>query len=396
MTQTRVAGAVDGEAEHPQRLGHNQGPPLVDPPPTTSEGAHMSAQTIFRVVNPNKSYTKLSNTLLGDRKLRFETKGFLVSILMLPADWAFHVTWLCNEYGTGKDKAYALVKEAIKRGYCRRVYVRTDGGTVSRVEYHFSDDPADFVKANAPLPDKPEVGKPLPALPDLAVATSGKAGHIQRKDTDKGLTVTKLPPTPRKRRGAREAALETLIEDVRSNPERERVVDHLIAPAIRLRTFSAPDKGFALGQIADSAKGLSDEELAETLRRLTETRRQSVKQVHFEDAIKATKEAALALSKKRHAAQRRNRDPAMAARTDALHERLRNRLGREIFESWFTGLECEGLDGAVLTVSVEIPFKKNWIGSHYRDDLEEQAREEFGSGVGRVDVIVREAGRVAA
>lgn len=227
-----------------------------------------------------------------------------------------------------------------------------------------------------------------PRQPPVSPHTTPNNDHVYHVDT--------LPPTPRKRRGAREVALEGLIQELCSNPEHERVVDHLIAPAIRLRAFSAPNKRFALEQIADSAKGLSNEELADTIRRLTETRRQSVKQAHFEDAIKATKEAALALSKKRHAAQRRNRDPAMAARTVALHERLRNRLGREIFESWFTGLECEGLDGAVLTVSVEIPFKKNWFGSHYRDDLEEQAREEFGSGFGRVDVIVREAGRVAA
>jgi hypothetical protein len=192
----------------------------------------------------------------------------------------------------------------------------------------------------------------------------------------------------------REAALETLIEDVRSNPERERVVDHLIAPAIRLRAFSAPNKRFALGQIADSAKGLSHEELAETLRRLTETRRQSVKQAHFEDAINATKDAALA--KVGRTAERRNADPTMAAHTATLRERLLMRLGRAEFDSWFADFECDHFEKGQLTVSVADQFRRNWVATHYEIELKECAAAQF-TALGRVEVVVRkEAARAAS
>ena len=62
--------------------------------------------------------------------------------------------------------------------------------------------------------------------------------------------------------------MDALIEELRTEPTRQRVVDQLIAPAIRQRSFSAPHKRFTLVAIAESAKGLHDEELGEALRRL--------------------------------------------------------------------------------------------------------------------------------
>jgi hypothetical protein len=185
-----MSKTVDGQQEHPPPLGHNGGPRLVEQaPPDTMDGARISAQTIFRVVNPNKTYTKLSNVLLSDTKIGFECKGFLVSILMLPVDWAFHVNWLRTKYGVGKDKAYDLVNEAIEHKYCRRVHVRRKGGTVARVEYHFSDDPADLKTSHEPLSGKPEVApiEPLPEMPEvdarqppLPAATTSGSDHFRQ------------------------------------------------------------------------------------------------------------------------------------------------------------------------------------------------------------------------
>jgi hypothetical protein len=152
-------------------------------------------QTIFRVVNPNKSYTKISNTLLGDKAIGFEAKGFLASILMLPTDWAFNVAWLQNEYNVSRGKAYALVKKATEAGYCKRVHVRDDAGKVLHVEYHFSDDPADFGQLT-PLPQNQEVDAQLPTSPLPEKSTSGKTAHIQRKQTNKEKIDTNTPPTP--------------------------------------------------------------------------------------------------------------------------------------------------------------------------------------------------------
>jgi hypothetical protein len=97
----------------------------------------------------------------------------------------------------------------------------------------------------------------------------------------------------------------------------------------------------------------------------------------------------------RRAEQRRNANPAnaaVAARTEALRERLQNRLGRELFTSWFAELDCERIEGQVLVVSVPIRFKKSWISSHYAIELRECATAEF-EGVGQVNITVRDDGR---
>jgi hypothetical protein len=143
-------------------------------------------RTIFRVVGPNRAYTKLSNTLLADRSLSLECKGMLVSVLMLPTDWAFTVAWFRQQFGLGRDKAYALIREAAERGYCRKVEHRSSNGSMVGVEYQFSDDPSAFPPSEAlpttpdtaPFPEKAEPVQP-PALPDTAGATSGKSERVQ-------------------------------------------------------------------------------------------------------------------------------------------------------------------------------------------------------------------------
>ena len=238
MSEKRNAGARPS-------LGHNGGPPI-----------EIHARTIFRVVNANKAYTKISNVLLDDKAISFECKGFLVSILKLPLDWKFYVKWVQKEFDVGRDKAYGLVKEATERGYCRRVVVRRKAGQVDRNEYHFADDPAELLTSNQQLlPEKPEAvdqalapekNGPLPGFPEVAAqtatsgpnhfrpeplpveATSGKAARIQRKKQDKGLTSTNSPPPPRRGAGEREKLIGILRED----GHHRFLVDHLIEPLL--------------------------------------------------------------------------------------------------------------------------------------------------------------------
>jgi hypothetical protein len=87
-------------------------------------------------------------------------------------------------------------------------------------------------------------------------------------------------------------------------------------------------------------------------------------------------------------------DPPVAARTEALRERLRRRLGREVSDGWFAELECERIDAAVLTVSVPLRFLKNWIINHFAIELTECATAEF-VGISRVEVVARVEARAA-
>src|SRR2546423_12745257 len=70
---------------------------------------------------------------------------------------------------------------------------------------------------------------------------------------------------------------------------------------------------------------------------------------------------------------------------------LRVRFGEDIYSSWFASMEFENFDGRVVRASVPVKFLKNWIQSHYADDLLQCCAAEF-IGVERVDVTLRQPG----
>jgi chromosomal replication initiator protein len=73
------------------------------------------------------------------------------------------------------------------------------------------------------------------------------------------------------------------------------------------------------------------------------------------------------------------------ARGDRVRAMLRVRFGEDIYSSWFASMEFENFDGRVVRASVPVKFLKNWIQSHYSDDLLQCCAAEF-TGVERVDV----------
>ena len=90
--------------------------------------------------------------------------------------------------------------------------------------------------------------------------------------------------------------------------------------------------------------------------------------------------------------------PRTAGPTDSVDGRgtkvratLRARLGEEVYESWFKALEFDGFDGKTVKVSVPVKFLRNWIQSHYLDELLMCCRVEFKSAE-RVEVVLRQPG----
>lgn len=71
---------------------------------------------------------------------------------------------------------------------------------------------------------------------------------------------------------------------------------------------------------------------------------------------------------------------------------LRARLGDEVFQSWFNTLEFERVDGTTMIASVPVKFLRNWIDSHYLDDLLSCCQTELPE-LEAVDVSVRTHGR---
>ena len=80
---------------------------------------------------------------------------------------------------------------------------------------------------------------------------------------------------------------------------------------------------------------------------------------------------------------------ACNARGDRVRAMLRVRFGEDIYSSWFASMEFEEFDGRVVRASVPVKFLKNWIQSHYSDDLLQCCAAEF-TGVERVDVALRQ------
>src|SRR4029078_10543343 len=80
---------------------------------------------------------------------------------------------------------------------------------------------------------------------------------------------------------------------------------------------------------------------------------------------------------------------ACNVRGDRVRTLLRARLGDDIYSSWFQTMEVEGCDGRVVRASVPVKFLKNWIQSHYADDLLQCCAAEF-TGVERIDVALRQ------
>ncbi len=67
---------------------------------------------------------------------------------------------------------------------------------------------------------------------------------------------------------------------------------------------------------------------------------------------------------------------------------LKTKLGDDVFSSWFGSLEFESYDDTSVQVSVPVKFLRNWIQSHYVDELLACCRKEF-AGIERVDIQLR-------
>jgi len=73
---------------------------------------------------------------------------------------------------------------------------------------------------------------------------------------------------------------------------------------------------------------------------------------------------------------------------------LRARLGEEVYTSWFNALEFDSFVDGTVQVSVPVKFLRNWIQSHYNDDLLACCQAEF-KGAERVEVVLRQPGGAA-
>ncbi|MGD9541958.1 chromosomal replication initiator protein DnaA [Methylocystis sp.] len=80
--------------------------------------------------------------------------------------------------------------------------------------------------------------------------------------------------------------------------------------------------------------------------------------------------------------------PEDRSKWDRVRHRLRTDLGDAVYNSWFTRLELERIDGGAVHLTVPTKFLKSWVQSHYAPRIKARVASEF-SKVERVVIDVR-------
>src|SRR2546423_829598 len=83
-------------------------------------------------------------------------------------------------------------------------------------------------------------------------------------------------------------------------------------------------------------------------------------------------------------------NPIDLERWSRVKQRLRIEVGEDIFSSWFTRMDLDGIDDDTVRLTVPTRFLKSWIQAHYAERLLACCRAEL-SPTRRVEIGVRTA-----
>ena len=84
--------------------------------------------------------------------------------------------------------------------------------------------------------------------------------------------------------------------------------------------------------------------------------------------------------------------PEDRKRWERVRSRLRAELGDAVYNSWFTRLELDRLNGETIHLTVPTKFLKSWVQSHYASRIKARVSTEFDA-VQRVVIDVRSSAR---
>ena len=86
--------------------------------------------------------------------------------------------------------------------------------------------------------------------------------------------------------------------------------------------------------------------------------------------------------------------PEDRARWERVRHRLRAELGDAVYNSWFTRLELDRIDGRAMQLTVPTKFLKSWVQSHYVERIQSRVAAEFKT-IERVLIEVRSSARTS-
>lgn len=144
----------------------------------------MSESTIKRCPHDKENkYVVISQTLLKDETISFKAKGFLCYLLSFPDDWKVNPQYIAKKFGINKCQVYAMIKELIEIGYCKRDLIKGDDGRIIRWEYEISETKRYknlSTIQNEPLPKNPEVDNQETENVDITKYCSSLSTDIEK------------------------------------------------------------------------------------------------------------------------------------------------------------------------------------------------------------------------
>ncbi len=186
-----------------------------------------------------------------------------------------------------------------------------------------------------------------------------------------------LPPKPPgKRGGKRAAALNELIDGLRNGEATTKhAVDLFVEPILRQRSFSGPDKDYALRTITKYAAKQTDDVLKTALQSLLTKFPRTVRQSNIEHAIRvACADAKMAANKP---SAPKPTDPNIGDHWPRIRTELDKKLGIAVAGAWFDTAVLDRLEGDAIVLAVPNKFNARWITSNFEDQLLAACRAEF-------------------
>lgn len=141
--------------------------------------------TIVRIQKPDRTdYTMISNDLLQNKAMSYESRGLLCYLLSHPNDWEIRVKDLQQQ--CGKAKVYRILNDLIDYQYVQRVAIRNEQNQFIEWIYTASEEryPKKRDDANPePLTENPELANPQVGNGDTYKGISSTKEELNKETT---------------------------------------------------------------------------------------------------------------------------------------------------------------------------------------------------------------------
>lgn len=88
--------------------------------------------------------------------------------------------------------------------------------------------------------------------------------------------------------------------------------------------------------------------------------------------------------------------PISSRQNQAIRRLLHQRLGDDVFSSWFSGMKFRSIEDRTINVTLPNHFLCKWIGNHYRDDVTSACQRVLGNQLAEINLAEEKPNRWSA